>query len=70
MVEPGEDPDRAALRELQEETGIIGKALGLFGIYQYVERDKEGRVRYHFLLLDYLVEPIGGEPRARVMPWS
>ena len=64
MVEPGEDPDKAALRELQEETGIIGKVLGLFGIYQYVERDNEGRVKYHFLLLDYLVEPIGGEPKA------
>ncbi len=64
MVEPGEDPDRAVLRELQEETGIIGRSMGLFGVYQYIERDKEGRVKYHFLLLDYLVEPIGGEPRA------
>ncbi len=64
MVEPGEDPDRAVLRELREETGIIGRSIGLFGVYQYIERDKEGRVKYHFLLLDYLVEPIGGEPRA------
>lgn len=64
MVEPGEDPDKAALRELQEETSIIGKVTGLFGIYQYIERDKEGRVKYHFLLLDYLIEPVGGEPRA------
>ncbi len=64
MVEPGEEPDKAALRELWEETGIMGRVLGLFGIYQYVERDSVGRVRYHFLLLDYLVEPIGGEPRA------
>ncbi|ADN51163.1 NUDIX hydrolase [Vulcanisaeta distributa] len=64
MVEPGEDPDKAALRELREETGIIGRVIGLFGIYQYIERDKEGRVKYHFLLLDYLIEPISGEPRA------
>lgn len=64
MVEPGEDPDRASLRELQEETGIIGKVIGLFGVYQYVERDNECRVKHHFLILDYLVEPVGGEPRA------
>ncbi|MGC8606174.1 MAG: NUDIX hydrolase [Vulcanisaeta sp.] len=64
MVEPGEDPDYAALRELREETGIIGKVIGLFGIYQYLERDFEGRIKYHFLLLDYLVEPIGGTPKA------
>ncbi len=64
MVEPGEDPDYAALRELREETGVNGRVIGLFGIYQYVERDSEGKVKYHFLLLDYLVEPVGGTPRA------
>lgn len=70
MVEPGEDPDKAALRELQEETGIIGRVISLFGIYQYIERDKEGRVKYHFLLLDYLIEPLVANLRHRVTPWS
>jgi ADP-ribose pyrophosphatase YjhB (NUDIX family) len=64
MVEAGEDPRDAVLRELMEETGVLGRVLGLFGIYQYVERDHEGKVKYHFLLLDYIVEPVGGEPRA------
>ncbi|PLC67748.1 DNA mismatch repair protein MutT [Vulcanisaeta sp. EB80] len=64
MVEAGEDPKDAVLRELMEETGIVGRVLGLFGIYQYVELDTKGRVKYHFLLMDYLVDPISGEPRA------
>lgn len=56
LVELGETPEEAAARELAEETGLIGEVKGLFGIYQYVERDQLGRVRYHYLLLDYLVE--------------
>lgn len=63
MVEPGEVPEDAVLRELEEETGLLGRVRGLFGVYNYVERDLNGRVRYHFIILDYLVEPIGGELR-------
>ncbi|WP_069808315.1 NUDIX hydrolase [Vulcanisaeta thermophila] len=64
MVEAGENPEEAVLRELYEETGVRGRVTGLFGIYQYIERDSNGAVKYHFLLLDYLIEPLGGEPRA------
>ncbi|MGC9152457.1 MAG: NUDIX hydrolase [Vulcanisaeta sp.] len=64
MVEAGEDPESAVLRELREETGVDGRVLGLFGIYQYIERDREGKVKYHFLLLDYLIEPINSAPKA------
>ncbi|MFB6490081.1 MAG: NUDIX hydrolase [Thermoproteus sp. AZ2] len=63
MIEPGEAPEEAALRELEEETGLLGKVRGLFGVYNYVERDSDGRVRYHFVILDYLIDPIGGELR-------
>ncbi len=61
LVEVGEAPEEAAVRELAEETGLRGVARGLFGVYQYVERDEAGRVRYHFLLLDYLVDIEGGD---------
>jgi ADP-ribose pyrophosphatase YjhB (NUDIX family) len=63
MVELGEEPEEAVVRELMEETGLVGKVVGLFGVYGYVERDEVGRFRYHFVLLDYLVDA-KGEPRA------
>jgi len=64
MVEAGEDPKVAVVRELEEETGLKGEARLLLGVYQYVERDGDGNVRYHFILLDYLVEVKGGSLRA------
>jgi ADP-ribose pyrophosphatase YjhB (NUDIX family) len=64
MVEAGEDPKVAVVRELEEETGLKGEVRLLLGVYQYVERDGDGNVRYHFILLDYLVEVKGGSLRA------
>lgn len=63
LVEVGERLEDAVVRELAEETGLRGVARGLFGVYQYVERDELGRVRYHFLLLDYLVDVEDGALR-------
>jgi len=63
VVEVGEDPEEAVIRELAEETGLVGKVMGLYGIYKYIEVDEEGRFRYHFILLDYLIDAVG-EPRA------
>lgn len=64
LLEVGEGPEEAVVRELEEEAGLKGRVLGLFGVYKYIERDAEDRVKYHFILLDYLVEPIGGSLRA------
>jgi ADP-ribose pyrophosphatase YjhB (NUDIX family) len=33
FMEYGETPERTALRELKEETGILGRLKGLFGVY-------------------------------------
>lgn len=64
LVEVGEAPEEAVVRELKEEAGIDGEVIGLFGVYNYVERDSSGRVRYHFVILDYLVRYIGGVAKA------
>lgn len=39
FVEPGEDADRAAVRELREETGLMGVSLEQFGLYSAPGRD-------------------------------
>lgn len=39
FVEPGEDADQAAVRELQEETGLTDVSLEQFGLYSAPGRD-------------------------------
>lgn len=53
----GESIYNAALRELHEETGIEGIPRGIINIDELVEFDKEGKVRYHYVLIDVLIEP-------------
>jgi ADP-ribose pyrophosphatase YjhB (NUDIX family) len=36
----------------------------MLGVYERVIRDDEGRVRYHFVLIDFLCRAIGGELKA------
>ena len=49
----------AALRELQEETGLTGEALGVVNVDDLLIRDKEGRVEYRYVLVTVLVDAQG-----------
>lgn len=55
-VDPGETPDRAAVRETMEEGGIEAGVQGLLGIQQLHE---EGRIAFVFLC-----HHLGGVPRS------
>jgi ADP-ribose pyrophosphatase len=59
-LELGEGIYEAAVRELMEETGIRGRPLGVVGVSELIERDGEGRVLYHYVLVDVLMEPEAG----------
>ncbi|KQR35471.1 ADP-ribose pyrophosphatase [Rhizobium sp. Leaf155] len=54
--EPGETPADTALRELQEETGIVARHPQLFATYDLPSRDTAGQLTSHFLLSVFLVE--------------
>lgn len=54
--EAGETPADTALRELQEETGIIARHPQLFATYDLPSRDSAGQLASHFLLSVFLVE--------------
>lgn len=54
--EPGETLADTALRELQEETGIIARHPQLFATYDLPSRDSAGQLTSHFLLSVFLVE--------------
>jgi ADP-ribose pyrophosphatase YjhB (NUDIX family) len=65
MVEPGERPADAAVRELREETGIEAEVVGLVGAYggpDYVVTYPNGD-RTAYVVTVYACRPTGGGPR-------
>jgi ADP-ribose pyrophosphatase YjhB (NUDIX family) len=64
MVEVGEALDTAVTREMQEETGLIVDVGPVIEVFDRIMRDEQQRVRYHFVLIDYLCWPSSGSLRA------
>jgi 8-oxo-dGTP diphosphatase len=63
-VEVGEALTEAVQRELREETGldvVVGPAIEMF---DRIHRDEAGRVRYHYVIIDFLCEAPHGEAAA------
>jgi len=54
----------AVRREILEETGLVVEPVSRFDIFERIMRGDEGRVEYHYLLVDYLCKVVGGELRA------
>ncbi|HKW87701.1 MAG TPA: NUDIX hydrolase [Candidatus Acidoferrales bacterium] len=63
-LEVGETIAEGIERELAEETGIEARVLELIEVFERIFRDKDERVQYHFVILDYLCEMAGGNARA------
>jgi ADP-ribose pyrophosphatase YjhB (NUDIX family) len=64
LVQLGESAESAAVREVEEECGLKVRLLGLAGVVDRIMRDSDGRVRYHYLLIDYAAAPEAGTARA------
>jgi 8-oxo-dGTP diphosphatase len=59
----GETLDAAVRREVAEETGVLITVAGLIEAIDLIERDEiEGRIRYHYTLIDFFAEWQAGEP--------
>ena len=54
MVELGETTREAIRREVAEECGLEIRVGEVAGILDRVVRDAEGRIRYHWVLVDYV----------------
>jgi 8-oxo-dGTP diphosphatase len=64
VLECGETLREAVVREAREETGLVVETGEMLGVYERVIRGEEGRVRYHYVLLDFLCRPIRGDLKA------
>jgi len=64
MVEIGEPLETALAREMLEETGLRVEVGPVIEVFDRIMRDEERRVRYHFVLIDYLCWPAGGSLEA------
>jgi len=47
-------------REIREETGIETRVGELVEVFERILHDSDGAVEYHYVLLDYLCEAVGG----------
>ena len=54
LVELGERLIDAVRREISEETGLDVEVGPMVETFDRVHRDPEGRVRFHFVIVDYL----------------
>lgn len=64
MLELGEKLRDGVRREVQEETGIDVEPGEVLEVFDSIFTDTLGRTQYHYVLIDYLCRPLGGEPRA------
>ena len=57
LVHLGETTHDAVVREVAEECGLTIAVAGVAGVVDRVTRDADGRVKYHYVLVDYLAYP-------------
>jgi 8-oxo-dGTP diphosphatase len=61
VLEVGEMLRQAAIREAREETGLEVEPGELLGVFDRVIREN-GRIRYHYVLIDFLCRVVSGTP--------
>lgn len=61
LVRLGETTAEAIRRELAEECALTVRIAGVAGVVDRILRDDAGRVRYHYVLVDYLAYPDSDE---------
>jgi len=60
QLELGESMAEGVRREVREETGLEVDVGAVVEVFDRVHRDEAGRIRYHFVIVDFLCRPCGG----------
>ncbi len=61
LLELGESLQDAVRREIREETSLEIDVGPVIETFDRVHRDEAGRIRYHFVIVDFVGWPNGGE---------
>lgn len=64
LVELGESPEQAVIRETKEEVSLEVDDPKLVDVVTQVDLDETGRVKYHYVIIDYLVHVKSGTANA------
>lgn len=64
LVELGETLEAAVIRETKEETCLDVENPSLIDVVDNVDFDVEGKIRYHYIIIDYLVKVKTGAIKA------
>ena len=64
LVEVGEHLKEACLREVKEETGLEINCYDAIAIFDRIESDEKGKVIYHYVIVDFWGESVGGSLKA------
>jgi 8-oxo-dGTP diphosphatase len=59
-LEVGETLVEGVRREVLEETGLEVEPVALIEVFDRIARDPDGRVQFHYVLVDYLCRVSGG----------
>lgn len=65
LLDVGESLAAAAEREVMEELGVRIAVGGLVTTFESIYRDAEGKVEYHYVVLEYWAHYLGGTPVAQ-----
>jgi 8-oxo-dGTP diphosphatase len=63
LVELGEKLSETCAREVEEETGLKVEILELINVFDMIDNDETGRIKYHYVLVEFLAKPVSGEER-------
>lgn len=64
IVELGERVEEAVVREVKEETGLDVEKPEHIDVVDSISFGEQGKIKYHFVIIDYLVKLVGGTLKA------
>jgi 8-oxo-dGTP diphosphatase len=64
VVRLGETLEAAVVRELREEAGMDVTPIAVGKVVDRIYTDSEGKIAYHYVIIDYVCEAGPGQPRA------
>lgn len=64
LVELGEGTEQTVIREIKEETNLEVEKPELIDVVDNITMDENGKIKYHFVIVDYFVKLKGGRLKA------